>query len=400
VERSDTVLLLGFFGYAHKLRLKALKLAYQYEVYRYIADCIDALHSLEIQHGLTGLSEIIKEYSGDLAIEKIIRNACKLYEIDTITNILLNKTVSYRLHGSTPEQWQTLKNDELFAMPSDEMGFRSHLSCLRIKIRYCDYEGDYEQVIRNSIKLIEIQEEKHAITAYKFRYFIVDLSYLCNRLFLSKDERFKVYAQKLDNLLIDWNDILTDEIKDTQHQMHKDFHHINNTIVQKQYLLTQVAFTLKDIKRFDTKKSLNWSKNLSWNYLTSNILSAYLCLLIREYDAFTYYKTLIVEQPKKYRHRSTEWEMTLLYLIEYSENNDEGFFGHQLNNALRRSKQSKDTPKTVTYMLQLLKQLVRKKNNPQAVFKEALPELLRIEADFNEPHLPFSTWVKWRSERR
>ncbi len=395
---ADTALLLGFFKHSHKLRLKALKLAYEHEEYYYIARSIYKVYNLEARFALEGLSGVLEKYSGNSNIEENIQIACDLHKVYCTSNVLFEQIILYRFSGGTPQQMNDLINNNVLNRSLDEVGFKNSLMILRTKIRYYDCKKDYKNVVKNCIQLIDMQEKNPKFTAQHLRGLMADYSFICRRLFLSKDDRLEEYSKRYSNLLVNWDDAISNELTDYQRKMNEELHYINDTIFQKQLLLLQEHFTLNDIEHLSTRKMLNWSQTLIWNYLISNIFSAYLCLLIREYDFFHQYKALIVKNLKKKPRCETQWEVRLMSLIKYYENNEKAAFIQQLNDALHESKGNKNVPDTVAYMLRLLKYLSDEEKDERVLLAEALREIQSVEKYFYEPHLPFSIWVKWRSE--
>ena len=398
LANTDTAFLLGFYKHAHKLVLRALKLAYHHEEYRHIARGIHMAYCIESQFNLTGLSDIFEEYTDSLDVRENMQRASKLQEIDYISCILYDDIIAYQFYGGTSEQLEKVINDDIMKLSPKEAGFKNTLKVLRIEVRYYDIKKDYENVIKNGIRLIRIQEQYPRFTVQKFKDFMADYAFICRCMFLAKDKRLEVYTEKYSNLLFDWDNTFSSELKENQIKMYKSLHHVNNVILKKQNLLRKEHFTLKDIESLNTREMLNWSQTLLWNYTMSNIFSAYLCLLIREYKTFHHYKILIIEGLKKRPRHITQWEVEVMCLIEYYENSDEGFFIFQLNKIIRKSRKDKNIPPTLIFIIKSLKHLSKSQNNTREFLVKALPEIMRIESDYYKPHLPFSIWVKWRSE--
>lgn len=128
--------------------------------------------------------------------------------------------------------------------------------------------------------------------------------------------------------------------------------------------------------------------------ITSMLISAYMYLLLKEYDKLQHYINMLRANTSSYSFTNIEWELILLSLIADFEHNTNMYFQNQLKNTIRRSKYKDTIPKIIIYMLHLLDKL-RKTEYPQKVLKAALPEIIILEPQ-RYMTLHFSIWVRWR----
>lgn len=397
---AETALALGFFRYAHKLRLKALDLAYLHEQYYYIAESLTSLHLIEKKYRLTGLSNILEKYSNGMSIEESILHICKLQGIKFKVQILLHKSIEYSIADTIPDEWEELINDQVFTMTLEDLGYHNYLMLLRVKQRYYNYKKDNKTTLALSKQIIHLQEENPEFTAHKFIHFIIDYNFLHHRLLFTQSTELEKHTQYFNDLFEKWTDILLNKIHDSQYNLCETVHHVINSVVQRTYLLAQKSFTLSDIRRFEIKDNVNLSNMLNNSYQTSRILAIYLCLLIREYEAFGHYKNLLAHEVEKHHmDRDTGWEMEILYLIEYYENNHDTFFKNRLINLYRKNKRHNTAPDTVVYMIKLIRRLSGMnitKSTKKKILEEALPDITQLESQSYKPRLLFSKWIEWR----
>lgn len=399
IGRSETVFLLGFFQYAHKLRLKVLDLTYQYEEYHNVADSLIILDFMEKKYHLTGLSDILAKYSKGLSIEDSILHASKLQEIKFKVRFLLNKSVQFSLSKTTPNEWETLIDNEIFEMTHENIGYQSYLMLLRIKQKYCAYKQDTEVALAVRKQLIDLQETTPNFTIHAFIDFMMDHTFIHHHLLISSNIKLAKYTQVFNDLFEKWSDVLMDNVQDSQYNLYKNTHHVLNSVVQRKFLLTQKSFTLSDINDFEINKNGNLFNVLNVSHQLSRMLAIYLCLLIKEYNGLAYYKNLLANQLKKHNiNNDIEWIIEMIYLIEYYENNHDTFFRNRLTNLYRKNQRKNTAPEIVAYMLQLIKRLSNKsaQNNKKKILREALPEAIQIESQSYRPILPFSKWIEWR----
>ncbi len=388
---SETMYELGFIRQAHKIRKKAYKLALEHNQYDLAAYNFFLLFATERQHSILELPSV---ESSEKAAETNFGDLAKLWSIKMQLQIMSQKAVDFSSDiNTTEEDWKSIIENPIFSLDIYEFGFVSKILALKIKSSYHLWNLEYEKSIKLTNEIITFYREDKEKFVDFFENFLIAHTNLSSYLYYTKHVDLKKHAVKFEELLNEFEELAVDISNDRMRNIYT-YHEVLNSCVQLRTILLQESFTIQEVNKWSlTEKTVKkpWTAAI-----ISMLLSAYMYLLLKQYDKLQHYIDMIKNTVSPHSFPQLEWELTLLSLIADFEDNANVYFQNQLKNALRRSKYKGTAPKTIVYILHLLGKL-RRARYPQKVLKAALPEITALEPQ-RYTKLHFSIWVRWQLE--
>jgi len=395
LDEALTVEQLGFSKRAHKMMKKALKMALKNQHYDLAGKCLIFLFLIEKSHVHLRLSHT--DIIGTLPIELNIRKLTQLQGMTRELYILMIKAEELFASPDTKEEdWKiVIENTTLKNADWNTLYFLNKTRVSRINIRYNVWLLQYEEALQQLKKLLNFYRESEETLVF-FQDFMADYDGYCEVLYKAKHPDLTKHALEFNQLIDTHENAMKTVMSEAKFKEILFIHQLMNRVIQQYNLLLLDSFTIQDADRWSSGPKM---ENITpWAYYRrqSLMLSAFMYLLLREYDKFQDCRNMILEYKEEiYNDAIMKWEVEVLDLIEIYENNTNIYFSNYLRNSIRKNKQKAAAHKTIIYMLQLFNKL-KKTTSPKEVLETALPEITALESKARFHTLHFSTWVRWR----
>jgi len=392
-EKAAAMVGLGFFHYASKLYKKILHIADRYNEPKYAEMALCTLYYMAIEdEDLQEMEDFEYKDGVKLNIYQRLKKINNSRRLNLQLVILYYNAFKLYLKAASPEEWEVIPATGLLDNVPENSNDK--IAYYRTMIWYVQHTKGTEEALSFQEKLLDVYRQDTDLTLSKFDTYILDTYYyiFLSRTYVSAD-KFIIMANRFNNFLDEWIERLK-TLRPSEYKFIVGEFQIHNSIIQAKKLTLQ-TYQLQDIYALDVE--LNWkNSSLGTDMVYASFLLdlAYLCILIREYDAFYEYEARIrilinnISNPD-----AIENTLHLAQLLELYENNTATYFQHRLQAFEKKMKQQNNSNPIFEAMIRLLKKL-RKSNSPGIVLEEALPQIKEIEKQYEKGIIRFSIWIK------